>query len=249
MINVLLYIFLSLFIISLISLVGVFALSIKTKNLKNFLIYFIAFSAGTLLGGAFFHLIPEIIEEVGFGMVISFSILGGICFSFFLEKVIHWRHCHHPTTKEHPHHLTTMNLFGDGVHNFIDGAIIAGSYLVNIPLGIVTTFAVALHEIPQEIGDFGVLIYGGFTKRKAILFNFLISLTAFLGALVTLLFFEIFEDILIFLIPFAAGNFIYIATADLIPELQKKSGTLTSLMQLALFILGILLMFFFVLFE
>jgi zinc and cadmium transporter len=247
--NSIVLIFFSLFIISLISLIGIFTISVRTEKLKKFLIYFVALSAGTLLGGAFLHLIPESTEEIASATTIGLFVLSGICFSFVLEKIVCWRHCHHPTTKEHPHPLTTMNLFGDGVHNFIDGIIIAASYLINIPLGIITTLAVALHEIPQEMGNFGVLIYGGYTKKRALIFNFIISLTSFIGAVLTILFFEISESILIILIPFAAGNFIYIATADLIPELNKRSGIKTSVIQLIMFLIGISLMFLFLLFE
>jgi zinc and cadmium transporter len=230
----------SILIISLISLAGVFTLGIKENKLQKILIYMVAFSAGTLLGDAFIHLIPEIVEEQGFTLLISSYILIGIGFSFSVEKLIHWRHCHHPTSKNHPHPLTTMNLVGDSVHNFLDGIIIAASYIISIPVGIATTIAVALHEIPQEISEYGVLIYGGYTKKKALLANFLIALTAFAGAIITLSLGS--QKLITFLIPFAAGNFIYIATADLIPELHKHAKFKQSITQLILFVLGILAM-------
>jgi len=230
----------SVLIISLISLVGVFTLGLKEKRLEKLLIYMIAFSAGTLLGDAFIHLIPEVVEEQGFTLMISSFILIGIGFSFSVEKFIHWRHCHHPTTKDHKHPLTTMNLVGDGVHNFLDGIIIAASYIISIPVGIATTIAVALHEIPQEISEYGVLIYGGYTRKKALLANFLIALTAFGGAIITLTLGS--KELITFLIPFAAGNFIYIATADLLPELHKNSEFSESFIQLILFVAGILTM-------
>tara|TARA_Y100000310_G_scaffold15748_1_gene15841 strand:+ start:1692 stop:2438 length:747 start_codon:yes stop_codon:yes gene_type:complete len=230
----------SILIISLISLVGILTLGIKENKLQKILTYMIAFSAGTLLGDAFIHLIPEIVESQGFTLTISSYILIGMGFSFSIEKLIHWRHCHHPTSKDHPHPLTTMNLIGDGVHNFLDGIIIAASYLISIPVGIATTIAVSLHEIPQEISEYGVLIYGGYTKKKALLANFLIALIAFAGAILTLTLST--ENLVTFLIPFAAGNFIYIATADLIPELHKHPKFKQSLTQLILFTLGILAM-------
>ena len=230
----------SVFIISLISLIGIFTLGIKEKSLKKILIYLIAFSAGTLLGDSFIHLIPEAVKENGFTLMTSSYILIGIALSFSVEKFIHWRHCHHPITKEHKHPLTTMNLVGEGVHNFLDGIIIAASYLISIPIGIATTLAVALHEIPQEISEYGVLIYGGYTRKKAIIANFLIALTGIIGAILTLLIGSQSKTLINFLIPFAAGNFIYIATADLIPELHKKSESLQSILQLILFLLGIL---------
>ena len=236
-----LYTLASVFIISLISLIGIFTLGIQEKKLKKILIYLIAFSAGTLLGDSFIHLIPEAVEKNGFTLLISSYILIGISFSFVIEKFIHWRHCHHPITKEHKHPLTTMNLIGEGVHNFLDGIIIAASYIISIPVGIATTLAVGIHEIPQEISEYGVLIYGGYTRKKALIANFLIALTGIFGAVLTLLIGSQSKLLMEILIPFAAGNFIYIATADLIPELHKKSESLQSILQLILFILGILI--------
>ena len=236
------YTLISVFIVSAISLIGVLTLSIKEDKLKKFFIYMIAFSAGALLGDAFIHLLPEAVKEKGFTLLISIYVLTGIGFSFVIEKIIHWRHCHHVTTKEHKHPLTTMNLVGDSVHNFIDGIIIAASYLISIPVGIATTLAVGFHEIPQEMSEFGVLVYGGYTKKKALLANFLISLTAVAGAVLTLIIGATSESLITFLIPFAAGNFIYIATADLIPELHKQSEFKQSILQLIIFTLGILTM-------
>ncbi len=240
--EVFLYSLISVFIVSAISLIGVLTLSIKQNKLEKILIYVIAFSAGALLGDAFIHLLPEAVEESGFTMLISLYTLSGIGFSFVVEKFIHWRHCHHVTSKKHPHTLSTMNLIGDGVHNFIDGIIIAVSYMVSVPVGIATTLAVIFHEIPQEINEFGILLYGGYTKGRAILANFLIALTSIIGALVALTIGTSSKEVLIFLVPFAAGNFIYIATADLIPELHKETKLMQSLMQLIFFILGILIM-------
>jgi zinc and cadmium transporter len=241
MIEIWLYSLISVLIISAISLIGIILFALKSKKLEKFLILMIAFSAGALLGDVFIHIIPEISEQ-SFGLEAGFYILSGIILAFIVEKIIHWRHCHHPTTGSHPHHLSKMNLFGDGVHNLIDGIIIAASYLISIPLGIATTIAVMFHEIPQEIGDFGVLIYAGFTKTKAVLYNFLISLTAIIGAVITLTLGINSEQILLKLLAFAAGNFIYIATADLIPELHKEVKLSHSIPQLIFFILGILVM-------
>ncbi|MEK6891043.1 MAG: ZIP family metal transporter [Nanoarchaeota archaeon] len=249
MLDVWLYTIISVIAVSAISLIGIFFLSLRVEKLEKLLIYMISFSAGALLGDAFIHLLPEAVKSSGFSLIISFSVLAGIGFSFAAEKIIHWRHCHLPTTKAHPHHLSTMNLVGEGVHNFIDGIIIATSYLISIPVGIATTIAVVFHEIPQEISDFGVLVYGGYSRMKAILANFLIALTAILGAVLTLLIGSSIENILIFLIPFAAGNFIYIAGSDLIPELHKETKLKVSLAQLALFVLGILVMFGLILLE
>jgi len=229
----------SVAIVSLVSLIGIFTISLSTKTLNRALIYVISLSAGALIGDAFIHLLPEIVEENGFSLNISIYVILGIIGSFAIEKIIHWRHCHHPTTKDHPHPFALMNLFGDAVHNFIDGLIIGAAYLVSIPVGIATTFAVILHEIPQEIGDFGVLLHGGFSKKKALLLNFGIGLVAILGAVLALILGETAENFHVFLVPFAAGSFIYIAAADLIPELHKETNVWKSLLQLFWFCMGV----------
>ena len=249
MINVWLYTIGSVLIVSFLAFFGIFFLALKEKALKKLLLLLVSFSAGALFGGAFFHLLPEIVSKNGFTPQVSVYILTGIIFSFFIEKIVHWRHCHLPVNKKHIHPVSIMSLTGDAVHNFIDGIVIAGAYLINIPLGIATTFAVILHEIPQEIGDFGVLLYGGFSKKKALLFNFLTALTAILGALIALLLSRYVGGVTNFIIPFAAGNFIYIAGSDLIPELHKECKASKSLLELFIFILGIGLMMLMLLFE
>jgi zinc and cadmium transporter len=242
MVNVWIYSLVSVFIVSSISFLGVLTLSINADKLKKILLYMVSFSAGALFGDAFIHLLPEIVGEVGFNSSISIYILFGIGFSFIIEKFIHWRHCHIHESEEHVHPFAMMNLFGDGVHNFIDGVIIAASYLVSVPVGIATTLAVILHEIPSEIGDFGVLLHGGFSKGKALFYNFITALTAVLGAIVSLLISSFVENITLFLIPFAAGSFIYIAGSDLIPELHKEVEVKKSLMQFVAIALGVLVM-------
>jgi zinc and cadmium transporter len=232
----------SVFLVSIIAFVGVFALSLKEETLKRIVLYLVSFAAGALFGGAFIHLLPEAAEEFGFSARISIYLILGIVTFFIVEKFIHWRHCHIPTSKDHPHPFAYMNLIGDGVHNFIDGLIIAGSYLVSIPLGMATTIAVILHEIPQEIGDFSVLVHGGFSRKRALLLNFVTALTAVIGALVALILGGFFDNTASFLLPFAAGGFIYIAGSDLIPELQKECAPKKSAIQLLFFLLGIAVM-------
>ena len=237
------YALLSVFLISLISFVGVFTLGIKAQRLKKVLIYFVSFSAGALFGDVFIHLLPEVVEEHGFGLNIGIGVLVGIVLFFILEKFVHWQHCHVPEEKGHVHPFTYSILVGDALHNFIDGLIIGASYLVSVPAGVATTLAVALHEIPQEIGDFGVLIHGGFSKGKALMLNFLSALTAVLGVIVALALSGTIESISLILVPIAAGGFIYIAGSDLIPELHKHSEKFgESLGHLIVFILGILVM-------
>ncbi|MFH1420814.1 MAG: ZIP family metal transporter [Candidatus Aenigmatarchaeota archaeon] len=233
---------LSVVVVSLISLVGVATLSLGLDKLKKILLFLVSFAAGGLLGDAFIHLLPETAKQMGFGFSASVLVLSGIVVSFVAEKFLCWRHCHTPTSSEHPHPFAFVNLFGDAIHNFIDGIIIGASYLVSVPIGLTTTLAVLLHEIPQEIGDFGILIHGGFSARKAVFFNFLTALTAILGVIVVIVFGAIVANISVYLLPFAAGSFIYLATADLIPELHKETKPTKSALQLLMFIVGLALM-------
>jgi len=237
------YSLISVFVVSLISLVGLFTLSINDNKLKNILIYSISFSAGALFGDVFIHLLPEIVGKTGLTPIIATFVLLGIVFSLFIEKIIHWRHCHMPVNKAHIHHFAYMNLFGDSIHNFIDGLIIGTAYLISIPVGIATTLAVIFHEIPQEIGDFGVLIHAGIKRKKALIYNFLTATTAILGALIALLLSSKINGITTLLSAFAAGSFIYIAGSDLIPELHKETELKKSALQIFTFILGIAIMY------
>ena len=239
-----LYSIISVFLVSLISFSGALTLAIKKEKLKDFLIYFVSFSAGALLGDVFIHLLPEVLKEYNQSISLIFIfVLVGILSSFILEKIICWRHCHLPITKTHIHNFAWMNLWGDFFHNIIDGLTIATSYLLNIQAGVATTLAVVFHEIPQEIGDFGVLLHGGFEIKKALLLNFLTALSAFIGAIVSFLLNNKIEHLTLFLVPFAAGNFIYIASSDLIPELHKETEIKKGLIQTITFLLGVLVMY------
>ena len=248
MFNVWFYTVGSVLLVSLVSLVGVLSISFDERRLRKLLLFLVSFAAGALLGGALLHLLPESVEH-GLEPKVSIFILAGIFGFFILEKIICWRHCHIPTSEEHTHPVGLMNLVGDGFHNLMDGMIIAGSYLVNIPLGISTTFAVLLHEIPQEIGDFGILLHAGYSVRKALFFNFLCALTSVVGAVLTLAIGLETESVSAFLVPFTIGGFIYIATADLIPELKKEVDLKKSLLQLLFILLGAGVMGLFLLFE
>ena len=235
----LLWILISTFFISTIAFIGVLALMLKEELLQKILLLLMALSAGALMGGAFLHLMPESIEKFATYDVFIYILVGFILF-FFIEKILHWRHCH--IKKCSVHTFAYMNLFGDAVHNFIDGLIIAASFVVSIPLGIVTSLAVALHEIPQEIGDFGVLVYGGFKKNIALFWNFICALTAVFGGIFGYFLSNYTETSIMFLLPFAAGGFIYIAASDLIPEIRKETSIKKSLTIFGTFILGILFM-------
>jgi zinc and cadmium transporter len=233
------YILLATFIVSLISFVGVVTLALKDKILTKILLILIGLSAGALMGGAFLHLLPEAVEKSS-GLDVYLFVLVGFILFFLIEKVLHWRHCHKGECDVHTFHY--MNLVGDSIHNFIDGLIMAASFVVSIPLGITTTIAIATHEIPQEIGDFGVLLYGGFSKKKAITLNFAIALTAVLGGIVGYFVSSLTENIVVFILPFAAGGFIYIAATDLVPEIRKELDMKKYMATLIVFICGILIM-------
>jgi len=233
----------SVFVVSAVSIVGIFTLAIKPDKLQKILFYVVSFAAGALFGDAFLHLLPEAISSGNQPLMVFGLVLLGIAFSFILEKFIRWRHCHVPTSKEHPHPLAMMNLVGDSVHNFLDGTIIAASYILSFPAGLATSLAVIFHEIPQEIGDFGVLLHSGLSTKKALLLNFLVALTAFAGAIVILLFSSILKHIEILVVPFSAGMFIYIAGSDLIPELHKRDENFSkSLILLVCFAIGVSIM-------
>lgn len=244
-----LYVLVSVTIVSLASLVGVLTLSIKEKVLKKILIFFVAFSVGALIGDTFIHLLPEAAGETGFSTQTSLFTFVGILIFFILEKILRWRHCHDIDCGEHPKHLGTMNLVGDAVHNFIDGVIIAISYMISLPVGIATTVAVVLHEIPQELGDFGVLLHSGFSKKRAILFNFISATVAIAGAFFALVIGQESENFSKMMVPMAAGGFIYIAMSDLIPELHKESKWKKDILQLFFIILGIIVMYSLTFFE
>lgn len=240
----LLWILASTLFVSLLSFIGLVIFAIKEKILEKILLVLVSLSAGVLMGSAFLHLLPE---AMGSGSYAAGSnaydaflyVLFGFCAFFLVEKALHWQHCHERHCKVHT--FAYMNLVGDGVHNFMDGLIIAASFVTNIPLGITTTLAVALHEIPQEISDFGVLIYGGFKKTKALLFNFISALIAVLGG-VTGFYASGYMSITAYITPLAAGGFIYIAATDLIPEIRKEKNIWKSFAYFGVFFMGIMLM-------
>ena len=234
-----LYTLISVFFVSLISLIGVLFLSLKINVLKKISLFFVSFAVGALLGDAFIHLLPESFERLGTGLSTSLYVILGVLIFFILEKFIRWRHCHVPVSEEHTHPFVTMNLIGDTVHNLIDGMLIGASFLVSFPIGFGTTVAIILHEIPQEIGDFSIFIHGGLSVKKALVFNFLSGLAAFLGAIVSLLIGSRIEGFGLSLLPITAGGFLYIAGSDLIPELHHDVKIKTSLWQLLSIIMGV----------
>lgn len=222
--------------VSLVSFAGILAISMKKKLLDRLLFVFVSFATGTLLGAAFMDLLPE---AIGYGVrdIFVYPLLGMLSF-FVIEKFIYWHH--HHTEKKEAHAFTYLNLIGDGLHNFIDGVVIAASFLHSVPLGIATTTAVIFHEIPQEIGDFSLLVYGGFSRMKALFFNFLSALAAVLGGIIGFFFFSSFESFIPMLLAYTAGHFIYIASVDIIPELMEYRGAKASVMQFLSIVTGIM---------
>lgn len=230
----------STFLISLISLIGVFTLALKERWLEKILLTLVALASGALLGGAFIHLLPEAIEELD-GQDVFLWVLAAFIVFFVVEKIFQWRHCHKGVCKVHT--FGYMSLLGDGLHNFIDGLIIAAAFMESIPLGITVSLIVILHEVPQEIGDFGALLLAGFKKKKALMMNFLTALTAVAGGIIGY-FLSTYSDLFIkILIPFAAGGFIYISASDLLPEIRKEAHISKSISTLIFFLLGILLIY------
>jgi zinc and cadmium transporter len=243
---VLLYAVAAVILVSLISLIGVITLWIKKELLGKIVFILVAFGAGTLFGAAFFHILPEAIEMME-ATALTY-VLGGIILFFFIERFIQWHHCHKLASGHQcdVKSYTYMNLIGDGVHNFTDGAIIMAAFLINIPIGIITTIAIMLHEIPQEISDFGILVKGGFGRTKALLYNLLSGLVAIVGTVTMYMFAGFIESSIPILIAIGAGSFIYIASTDLLPEMHKEMGSKKLVLQFAFLLLGIFLMWYLV---
>ncbi|MGD9379344.1 MAG: ZIP family metal transporter [candidate division WOR-3 bacterium] len=235
------YTLISVAVVSLLSLAGVVTLSLRPARLQKILIFLVAFAVGALFGDVFIHLLPESFEKIGANLTTSLLVIVGFLIFFILEKFIRWRHLGGAqTSRVHP--VVTMNIVGDAAHNFIDGMLVAASFMVSVPIGITTTVAIVLHEIPQEIGDFGILVNGGLSIRRALLFNLLAALMAFLGAVITLLIGTRISNYGVYLLPVTAGGFIYIAGPDLIPELQQEVRLSNSIWQFGALILGVVVM-------
>jgi zinc and cadmium transporter len=228
----------SVLVVSLVSFIGLLFVGMKEGVLGRLLMVLVAFASGSMIGAAFFDLIPEAVET---GPNVWLYIVTGIMFFFVMEKFLYWRHCHDENCQVHS--FAYLNLIGDGVHNFVDGALIAGSFLISSSLGFTTTLAVVFHEIPQELGDYGVLVYGGFERKKALTYNFLSATTAIAGALTAYALSSQVQGLPGLLVPFAAGGFIYVAATDLMPELHKRTQPRDSVVQLLTLLAGIVLMF------
>lgn len=231
----------SVALVSLLSLIGLAFISVSEEKLKQIIFVMVSLAVGGLFGDAFIHLLPESFEKLG-QLQASSYVLGGIFAFFVLEKFLLWRHQHVFGSSHSIHPVGYINLLADGAHNFIDGIIIGASYVVDLHVGIATTTAVIFHEVPHELGNFFVLLFAGFTKTKALFFNFLSALFAILGTVVSLLVGSKIEDFSMVMLPLAAGGFIYIAGSDLVPELNKESDLFKSVVQMIAIALGVGLM-------
>ncbi len=252
--SIILWIVGATFLVSLISFVGVITLSLKRKFLEKILSGLVAFAAGTLIGVAFFDLVPE---ALGAGSSASLYLVSGVLLFFIVERFVGWHHAHHDhdinpsehhKDKDHDkyHHKPFIytNLMADGVHNFLDGTVIAAAFITNIPLGIVTSIAVALHEIPQEIGDFAILVHGGLSIRKALIFNFISAITALAGGLIAFyLSSSSIGNLNPLLLGIGGGGLLYLALTDLLPEINKENDIKRSLIQFVFLFSGILIVY------
>jgi len=204
---------------SLLGFVGIFSLWVNESALNKIAKNLVAFSAGILLGGGFLHLLTEALERLSAMHALGITILGFLVF-FILEGFLHWHHCE----KYEIHAYNYLMFIGDSIHNFIDGLVLAGTFITSIPLGLVTSLMIMGHEFPQELGVFGVLVSGGFKRAKAIFYSFFAQSTCVLGGIFGFLFLKNIATFTANLLPFAAGGFIYIAAADLIPRIHKTEG-------------------------
>ncbi len=223
-------------LMSAIALVGSVTLFLSKAALDRIIMPLVAFAAGSLLGGAFFHMLPAAIQETQADPTVFLWVLIGFALFFALEQFLHWHHCHRASSDcKKP--LTYLILLGDGLHNFLGGLGVAGVFLIDVRLGLAAWLAAAAHEIPQELGDFGVLIHGGWSKTTALLLNGASGLTFLVGGLVAYAASERIE--VGFLVPFAAGNFLYIGASDLVPEVNKHRDFGRNVLHFASFVAGI----------
>lgn len=226
---------------SALALVGIVTLLLRSEQLERLLLPLVAFAAGTLLGGALLHMVPGAIELVGPRVSVFVWLLAGFTTFFALEQFLHWRHDHKVVGRVERRPLSYLILLGDGLHNFLGGLSVAAAFIADVRLGIGAWIAAAAHEVPQELGDFAVLVHSGWSRGQALFFNVLSALTFLVGGLVAYAASTRID--LTFLLPFAAGNFIYIAASDLVPEVKHGSGLRHNLVHLVAFITGIVLLY------
>ena len=246
------YALLAALVVGLISFVGLIALSLRVERLRKVSFIFVALAVGALLGETFIHIIPEIFStnDTGIdGLVSSLLIILGILIFFMLERFLHWHHHGHDETEHEKHPadnvraLGKMVLVSDSLHNFLDGIVLGVAFLVSVEVGIATTIAIIFHEIPQEIGDFGVLLHAGYSKTQALFYNFLSALTSIVGVSLVFVFGQYIDNFSAYTLPVAAGMFLYLATSDLVPELAKEKGFLAVTLEVLAMTVGVVAMY------
>jgi len=228
---------------SLVALVGAVSLLLREATFKRLILPLVAFSAGSLLGGAVLHMLPAATESMAHGLAVYVWVLAGFVVFFALEQFLHWHHCHRHTAdceQRERRPMGTLVLVADGLHNFTGGLAVAGAFLIDIHLGLTVWLAALAHEVPQELGDFAVLIHGGWRPRRALLYNTLTQTTFLVGGIVA--YFAAAALDVRFLVPFAAGNFIYIAASDLVPEVNRHHSPGINMLHLGAFVAGIALL-------
>lgn len=230
-------------LMSSISLIGAFTFFLPEAVLKSILLPLVSFAAGSLIASSMFYLLPESIEMMGNNLPVYMYLMGGFLLFFVLEQFLHWHHSHSPDDKVHDHHhhqpLTYLVLVSHTVHNFVDGIAVGGSFLIDVRVGIFAWIGVAMHEIPQKLGDYSILLHGGWKHKKAMLYNFLSSMSFLLGSLVV--FFLARTVDMTFLLPFAAGMFLYVAAVDLVPEIKHHHRLKTNVVHFLSFLAGLVL--------
>jgi zinc and cadmium transporter len=204
----------------------------------------LSYATGTLLGAAFLGMIPQGLKHAA-PLTISGTVLAGLVGFFILEKLVIWRHCHDEDCEEHSHRGGALILVGDAFHNFVDGVVIAAAFLTSVPLGIATALAVIAHEIPQELGDFAILLHSGLSKTRAFAYNLLSSLTTLPGVIVGWFWLAEVREAIPFVLAISAASFIYIAVADLVPSLHRHTTLKSSVIQVGLILAGIATIAFF----
>lgn len=250
MLNSTLYTFFATFLISLLSLIGIFSLSLSESTLHRILNFLIAYSAGTIFGAALFDLMPEAVELVDERLVFPIIAFGYVFF-LFMERGLYWYHGHghkheFPTSEREMNHndmtkgFAYLNVFGDFLHNFIDGMIIAASFVNGVTVGVAASIAVAFHELPQEMGDYGILVYAGFERRKALLYNFAAALSIVAGGLFGSFFISYVAELSSWMIAFSAGAFLFLSASELIPEIHDDRDWKKSLIQIIFLLLGMI---------
>jgi len=243
------YSFAAVILVSALSLIGVFTLTLREKLLDDFLLVFVSFAAGGILGAVYFDLVPEAIRLIESDLALILQAFGFIVF-FLVERLLYWFHGHghadadgvrisSEDTRTGVKGYVYLNLIGDAIHNSMDGIVIASSFFAGISAGLATTLAVIFHEIPQEIGDFAILIHGGMTRLRALGFNFLTATTSILGAVYAYLFLGSTGNQLGYVLAFMAGGFVYLSASELIPEIRREASLGKSLVQFALFCTGV----------